>query len=74
VELGDFSFARECAESILTRNPYSEAAYRIIIEVELAIGTESAALGAYRRAVAARREIGLELDEATAALLQGQLH
>lgn len=70
IELGDFTFARECAEAVLARNPYADPAHRIVIEVELAVGSESAALAAYRRAIAARRDIGLKPDAATAALLE----
>ena len=73
VELGRFPLARDLSESTLSRNPYSDAAYRVIIEVELAVGTESGALGAYRRALAARRAIGLGPPLAAAALLDAQL-
>lgn len=70
LELGDLPYARACAESVIERNPSSDEAYRVIIEVELAIGTEAAAHAAYRRGVQARRDIGLEPDPVAAALLQ----
>ena len=73
LDLGHFPLARCLSESTLSRNPYSDTAYRVIIEVELAVGTESGALGAYRRAVAARRAIGLGPPLAAAALLDAQL-
>jgi len=70
LELGEHAFARECAESILTRNPYSDVAYQVLISVEMTIGNECAALALYRQAVAVRREIGLGADPAMAALLE----
>jgi DNA-binding SARP family transcriptional activator len=69
LEFGDHEAARSFAEKVVARDPYSEAAYRILIEVEAAVGSETAGLAAYRRAVEAMREIGLEPDGSTRALL-----
>ena len=69
LELHDHDGAREFAEAVVSHDPYSEAAYRILIEVEAAVGSETAGLAAYRRAVEAMREIGLEPDGTTRGLL-----
>lgn len=71
-EIGDHCFARQCAESILARDPFSDAAYRVLLGVELAAGTESAALGVYRRALVARQEIRLGPDPVMTAMMEGR--
>lgn len=71
LELRDLDTARRFAEQVLARDPYAEAAYRVLIQSDMAVGAETSALGTYRRAVAALREIGLAPREATARLLDG---
>jgi LuxR family transcriptional regulator, maltose regulon positive regulatory protein len=70
----DFELARCCAEATVARNPYAEHAYAILIEIELAVGTGSGALGVYRRAVAALREIQLEPGPELSSLLGHARH
>ncbi|MCX2933749.1 hypothetical protein ORI20_26105 [Mycobacterium sp. CVI_P3] len=70
LDLDDLDCARRFAERVLVRDVYSEAAYRVLIAVDTAIGAETSALATYRRAVAALREIGLAPSEATARLLR----
>ena len=54
------------------RNPYSVPAYRVKMEIQVAVGSETAALAIYRRACHALREIGIEPRDATmTTLLQG---
>ncbi len=70
LEMHDLEGARGFAEQVLARDPYSEPAYRVLIEVDMAVGAETSALATYRRAVAALREIGLTPDEPTVRLLR----
>lgn len=70
LELGEFDCARGFAERTLARDPYSEPAYRILIEIDMKIGTETSAMATYRRAVAALGEIGLSPAEPTVRLLR----
>lgn len=70
VELQHYDVARRCAEALLARNPYSEAAYRALIKTEQAMGSEAAVLAVYRRSVAALKEVGLSPDQNMARLLQ----
>ena len=70
LDLRDFDSARRFAERVLARDAYSEAAYRVLIEVDMTVGTETSAMATYRRAVAALREIGLTPDEPTVRLLR----
>jgi len=70
LELDDLDCARRFAERVLARDPYSETAYRVLIEVDMATGAETSALATYRRAVAALREIGLAPSDSTARPLQ----
>ncbi|HEV7886116.1 MAG TPA: BTAD domain-containing putative transcriptional regulator [Acidimicrobiales bacterium] len=74
LDFEDHEGARAFAETVVARDPYSEAAYRILIEVEAAVGSEAAGLATYRRAVQAMREIGLEPDGTTRALLSRFAH
>ena len=57
-------------QTLLARNPYSDVAYRVLIETELAVGSEAAALAVYRRSVTALAELGLAPDQDMARLLQ----
>lgn len=64
VELGDPEAARVECEVILAVNRYSDPAYRLLVRIERAIGSESSVLAAYRRAVGALEELGLEPGDA----------
>ncbi|HVA06550.1 MAG TPA: BTAD domain-containing putative transcriptional regulator, partial [Acidimicrobiales bacterium] len=70
LELQDFESARRFGEEVLARNPYSEPAYQVMIGIDLAVGTETAALATYRRAVSALRDIGLEPGRLTLQLVK----
>jgi DNA-binding SARP family transcriptional activator len=64
-----FDLCRSHTQAVLARNPYSEAASRLLMESELALGSEARALAVYRQSVRARRDIGLPPDQALAGLL-----
>lgn len=59
VELGQPEQAREECEQLLALNRYSDPGYRLLVQIEHTIGSESSVLAAYRRAVAALQELGL---------------
>jgi two-component SAPR family response regulator len=59
LRLSDYEVAREFSERLLARNPYNHNAYRILIDVETAVGTKTAAVALHWKAIAALREIGL---------------
>jgi ATP/maltotriose-dependent transcriptional regulator MalT/DNA-binding SARP family transcriptional activator len=65
-----FEETREHTERVLVVNPYSEPAYRTLMQVERLIGTESSAMAVYRRAVDALSELGLEPDVRMRRLLR----
>lgn len=71
LELHEYDLARTLSEEMLERNPYLDEAYRALIEIELAIGSESAARAVYRRSVESLRELGLSPDRRMAQLLNG---
>ena len=60
VELGKPEAAREECERLLAINRYSDPGYRLLVQIERIAGSESSALAAYRRAVVALEELGLE--------------
>jgi LuxR family maltose regulon positive regulatory protein len=64
LELGDLAEAREVCESVLEVNRYSEPAYRVLVQIEQRMGSESSALAVYRRATEALAELGLEPGDA----------
>jgi LuxR family maltose regulon positive regulatory protein len=70
LEFEDYESARLHAESLLARNPYSDPAYKTLIQIELAVGSEVGALAVYRRAVDSLREIGLSPDDRMVQLLK----
>ena len=72
LRLSDYDAAREFGERLLARNPHNQNAYRILIDVETAVGTKTAAVALDRKAVAALREIGLDVD-ADASLTMSSL-
>ena len=63
--LRDFTLARHYSESALDRNRYSVPAYRCLMETQVAVGSETAALAIYRRACDALRDIGIAPGDAT---------
>jgi len=69
LELHDFILARHYSEAALDRNRYSVPAYRCLMESQVAVGSETAALAIYRRACDALRDIGIEPGDATMAPL-----
>jgi two-component SAPR family response regulator len=64
VELGRLQEAREECEKLLAVNRYSDPGYRLLVQIERMVGSESSALAAYRRAVVALGELGLEPGDA----------
>jgi LuxR family transcriptional regulator, maltose regulon positive regulatory protein len=64
VELGQPQAAREECEKLLAVNRYSDPGYRLLVQIERIAGSESSALAAYRRAVVALEELGLEPGDA----------
>ncbi|BCO60177.1 hypothetical protein MINTM008_01290 [Mycobacterium intracellulare] len=64
LELGQPEQARQQCEALLALNRYSDPAYRLLVQIERTIGSESSALAAYRRAVSALQELGLEPGDA----------
>jgi DNA-binding SARP family transcriptional activator len=61
--------AREYAVRALACDPYSEAAYRVLIRVEAAVGVPDAALTVYRRLTEALADLNLRPDGVTEALV-----
>lgn len=59
-ECREFDAARRYALDAIKIDPYSEAAYRVLIDVELAVGTAAGATSVHRQLSAAMREMGLE--------------
>jgi LuxR family transcriptional regulator, maltose regulon positive regulatory protein len=59
LELGEPGQAREECETLLVLNPYSDPGYRLLVQIERTVGSESSVLAAYRRAVHALEELGL---------------
>jgi hypothetical protein len=51
-------------------NRYSDPGYRLLVQIEQIIGSESSVLAAYRRAVVALEELGLSPGDAR-HLLEG---
>ncbi|MEV4604400.1 BTAD domain-containing putative transcriptional regulator [Amycolatopsis sp. NPDC049253] len=64
LELGEPELARAVCEQILESNRYSDPAYRVLADVERAVGSESSALAVYRRASDALAELGLQPGDA----------
>jgi tetratricopeptide (TPR) repeat protein len=60
VELGQPQVARQECEKLLAINRYSDPGYRLLVQIERMAGSESSTLAAYRRAVVALEELGLE--------------
>lgn len=74
LELGEPEAARTVCETVLETNRYSDPAYRILVEVERTVGSESSALAVYRRAAEALAELGLRPGDARRLLRHGLVH
>lgn len=59
IELGLPEQARDECEKLLALNRYSDPGYRLLVQIERTIGSETSALAAYRRALVALDELGL---------------
>jgi DNA-binding SARP family transcriptional activator len=59
LDLGRPEEARSECETLLTLNRYSDPGYRLLVQIERTVGSESSVLAAYRRAVSALEELGL---------------
>jgi DNA-binding SARP family transcriptional activator len=59
IEQEEFDQARQSCEAVLRINRYCDPAYRMLVQIERATGTEASCLAVYRRAVNALRELGL---------------
>jgi LuxR family maltose regulon positive regulatory protein len=70
LQLGRPDAARGECEAVLAQNRYSDPGYRLLVEIERRVGSESSALAAYRRAVDALRELGLRPGDARRLLQQ----
>ncbi|HZE49840.1 MAG TPA: BTAD domain-containing putative transcriptional regulator [Jatrophihabitantaceae bacterium] len=64
LELGEPQAARDVCEAVLATNRYSDPAYRVLVEIERKVGSESSALTVYRRAAQALAELGLRPGDA----------
>lgn len=71
LELGRPEAARNECEVLLALNRYSDPGYRLLVQIERTIGSESSVLAAYRRAVLALEELDLSPGDAR-RLLQAQ--
>jgi LuxR family transcriptional regulator, maltose regulon positive regulatory protein len=61
---GQYQVARDQCELVLTRNRYSDPAYRLLVFIERSVGTEVSCMALYRRATEALQEIGLRPGDA----------
>lgn len=70
IELGEANYlrVRELGAQILGRNPYSESAFRILLSVERAVGTEASWTRIYRKAVESMGQLGLPFSAAPGAM------
>jgi two-component SAPR family response regulator len=68
---GQHHAAREQCELTLTRNRFSDPAYRLLFSIERSAGTEVSCMAVYRRAAEALREIGLTPGDARRLFLVG---
>ncbi|KPM54373.1 hypothetical protein CcI49_20130 [Frankia sp. CcI49] len=64
LDLGRPEAARDECEILLRLNRYSDPGYRLLVQIERSIGSETSALAAYSRAVAALGELGLRPGDA----------
>jgi ATP/maltotriose-dependent transcriptional regulator MalT/DNA-binding SARP family transcriptional activator len=68
LDAGAYARAREHAERLLLINAYCDEAYRLLIDIERRIGTESSSRAVYRRGLQALRDLGLPAEGAGALL------
>jgi DNA-binding SARP family transcriptional activator len=71
LELGEPELARAACETVLEGNRYCDPAYRVLVEIERKVGSESSALAVYRRAAEALAELGLQPGDARRILHRG---
>jgi ATP/maltotriose-dependent transcriptional regulator MalT/DNA-binding SARP family transcriptional activator len=64
LELDRPEAARAECEAVIDANRYSDPAYRVLVEIERRVGSESSVLAAYRRATEALGELGLRPGDA----------
>jgi two-component SAPR family response regulator len=60
--------ARSACEKVLAVNKYADGAYRILMQIERRVGSESAALAVFRRARESLNELGLRPGDAAGLL------
>jgi ATP/maltotriose-dependent transcriptional regulator MalT/DNA-binding SARP family transcriptional activator len=71
LDLGEPDAARALCETVLATNTYSDPSYRILVEIERKVGSESSVLATYRRATEALTELGLQPGDARRLLQRG---
>ena len=71
IDLGEPESARALCETVLATNMYSDPSYRILVEIERKVGSESSVLAMYRRATEALTELGLQPGDARRLLQRG---
>jgi DNA-binding SARP family transcriptional activator len=59
LEMGEPEAARTECRALLALNHYSDPGYRLLVQIERTIGSESSVFAAYREAVTALEELGL---------------
>lgn len=70
LELNDTANARALAERTIAANPYSETAYRVLMQVEAISGPTGGVLTMYQRLCASLGELGVTPTAATEKLLR----
>jgi LuxR family maltose regulon positive regulatory protein len=71
LELGEAEQAREVCLAVIEANRYSDPAYRVLVQIERTVGSESSALAVYRRATEAMAELGLQPGDARRIFRRG---
>lgn len=64
LEAGRPDLARTVVETALDQNPYSDPAYRLLVQIERRVGSELSAAQAYEKAAEALAELGLRPGDA----------
>lgn len=68
--LGQLGQARRLAEQVVAADPYREAAWRLLMRLDAALGNHDGVIAAYRRCERALSEIGAQPSGAMVALLR----
>ena len=71
LELGEAEQARDVCLAVIEANRYSDPAYRVLVQIERTVGSESSALAVYRRAAEAMAELGLQPGDARRIFRRG---